>query len=196
MDMHRTAKEIGLFLTAINLVAVMDSPDVQDKVGASMPLPDSDTEKNVSEIAKWLIGFGKRKYMFLTPEIALIEELLRQTGNMAEIIIAVPCDLDPDIKERLRNNLPNGSAKVELLEEPHFPSTLYPSNGMIVTCGYLGGDRMMVMSDTYRMIEHYSSFQGRKVLIPYVELSSAARYDGWMEVGHERITEKWRSEHE
>ena len=35
MDMHRTAKEIGLFLTAINLVAVMDSPDVQDKVGAS-----------------------------------------------------------------------------------------------------------------------------------------------------------------
>ena len=40
MDMHRTAKEIGLFLTAINLVAVMDSPDVQDKVGASMPLPD------------------------------------------------------------------------------------------------------------------------------------------------------------
>mgnify|MGYP003170242429 CR=1 FL=1 len=48
MDMHRTAKEIGLFLTAINLVAVMDSPDVQDKVGASMPLPDSDTEKKVS----------------------------------------------------------------------------------------------------------------------------------------------------
>lgn len=34
MDMHRTAKEIGLFLTAINLVAVMDSPDVQDKVAA------------------------------------------------------------------------------------------------------------------------------------------------------------------
>lgn len=54
MDMHRTAKEIGLFLTAINLVAVMDSPDVQDKVGASMPLPDSDTEKKVSDIAKCL----------------------------------------------------------------------------------------------------------------------------------------------
>lgn len=34
MDMHRTAKEIGLFFTAINLVAVMDSPDVQDKVWA------------------------------------------------------------------------------------------------------------------------------------------------------------------
>ena len=94
MDMHRTAKEIGLFLTAINLVAVIDSPDVQDKVGASMPLPDSDTEKKVSDIAKWLTGFGKRKYMFLTPEIALIEELLRQTDNKAEVTIAIPCDLD------------------------------------------------------------------------------------------------------
>lgn len=167
MDMHRTAKEIGLFLTAINLVAVMDSPDVQDKVGASMPLPDSDTEKKVSDIAKWLAGFGKRKYMFLTPEI----------------------------KERLQNNLPHG-AIVELLEEPHFPAMLYPSNGMLVTCGYMGGDRAMVMADTYRMVEHYNSFLGKKVFIPYIELTSAARYDGWMEVGQDRITEKWRSGHE
>lgn len=195
MDMHRTAKEIGLFLTAINLVAVMDSPDVQDKVGASMPLPDSDTEKKVSDIAKWLAGFGKRKYMFLTPEIALIEELLRQTDNKAEVTIAIPCDLDPEIKERLQNNLPHG-AIVELLEEPHFPAMLYPSNGMLVTCGYMGGDRAMVMADTYRMVEHYNSFLGKKVFIPYIELTSADRYDGWMEVGQDRITEKWRSGHE
>lgn len=196
MDLQRIGKEIGLFLTAINLVAVMDSPAVQDKVGVSMPLPDSNTEEKVNDIVKWLTGFGKRKYMFLTPEIAVIEKLLNQTDNKAEIIIAVPCDLDLEIKERLKNNLPHGGAKVELLEEPHFPSNLYPSNGMIVTCGYLGGDRSMVMIDTYRMVEHYSSFQGRKVFIPYVELSSAARYDGWMEVMQERITDKWRSEHE
>ena len=86
MDMHRTAKEIGLFLTAINLVAVMDSPDVQDKVGASMPLPGSNIEEKVHDIVKWLTGFGKRKYMFLTPEIAVIEELLKQTDNKAEVI--------------------------------------------------------------------------------------------------------------
>lgn len=195
MDMHKTVKEIGLFLTAINLVAVMNSPDVQDKVGASMPLPDFDTDRKVIDIVKWLIGFGKHKYMFLTPEIALIEELLRQTDNKAEVTIAIPCDLDQEIKERLQNNLPHGAA-VELLEEPHFPANLYPSNGMIVTCGYLGGGRQMVMADTYRMVEHYSSFLGKKVFIPYVEPSSATRYDGWMEVGQERITEKWRSAHE
>lgn len=195
MDMHKTAKEIGLFLTAINLVAVMNSLDVQEKVGASMPLPDSDTESKVSKIIKWLIRFGKRKYMFLTPEIALIEELLRQTDNKAEVTIAVPCNLDPEVKERLQNNLPHG-ATVELLEEPHFPANLYPSNGIIVTCGYLGGKRPMVMADTYRMVEHYSSFLGKKVFIPYIQLSSATRYDGWMEVGQQRISEVWRNEHE
>lgn len=195
MDLQRTGKEIGLFLTAINLVAVMDSAEVQDKVGASMPLPDSNTKEKVSEIVKWLTGFGKRKYMFLTPEIAVIEELLNQTDYKAEVTIAIPCDLDNEIKERLQNNLPHG-AKVELLEEPHFPAMFFPGNGMLVTCGYLGGDRTMVMADTYRMVEHYNSFLGKKVFIPYVELSSAARYDGWMEVGQDRITEKWRSEHE
>lgn len=195
MDLQRTGKEIGLFLTAINLIDVMDSPDVQEKVGASMPLPDTYTGEKVSEVVKWLTGFGKRKYMFLTPEIALIEELLRQTDNKAEVTIAIPCDLDHEIKERLQNNLPH-KAKVKLLEEPHFPAMFFPSNGMIVTCGYLGGDRAMVMADTYRMVEHYNSFFGKKVFIPYVEHSSAARYDGWMEVGQDRITEKWRSEYE
>ncbi len=46
------------------------------------------------------------------------------------------------------------------------------------------------------MVEHYNSFLGKKVFIPYIELSSAARYDGWMEVDQERITENWRNEHE
>lgn len=195
MDIQKTAKEIGLFLMANNLAEVADSTDVQDKVGASMPLPNPNSENKVDKITEWLIGFGKRKYMFLTPELALIEELLKQTENNAEITIAVPCDLDQEIKERLQNNLPHG-ASVELLYEPHFPNSLYPSNGMIVICGYSGADRPMVLSDTYRMVEHYSSFLGKKVFIPYIELSSAARYDGWMEVGHQRISAKWRSEHE
>ena len=195
MDMQKTAREIGLFLSAINLSEVLNSPDVQDKVGASMPIPNSDTAVKLISIVKWLKSFGKRKYMFLTPEIALIEELLKQTENKSEVTSAVPCNLDQEIKDRLRNNLPRG-ANVEMLEEPYFPNDLYPSNGMIVVCGYSGADRFMVLSDTYRMVEHYSSFLGKKAFIPYVELSSAARFDGWMEIGRKKISDVWRYEHE
>ena len=81
MDMQKTAREIGLFETGINLSKVSDSNDVILKVGASMPLPDEDITDRISQIAAWLHAFGKSKYMFLTPEIALIEEMSKLSGT-------------------------------------------------------------------------------------------------------------------
>ena len=63
---------------------------------------------------------------------------------------------------------------------------------MIVISGYLGGGRPMVMHDTYRMVEHYSGFMGKKVFVPYLELDTAARYEGWMEINQQRLNGKWR----
>lgn len=75
MDMQKTIREIGMFETAVNLAKVSGSADVVQKVGASMPLPDEGIGIRVGQIAEWLLDFGKSKYMFLTPEIALIEEM-------------------------------------------------------------------------------------------------------------------------
>lgn len=65
---------------------------------------------------------------------------------------------------------------------------------MLVISGYSGGDRAMVLPDTYRMVEHYSGFLGKKVFTPYKELNAAARYYGWMEISRQRLSVKWRSE--
>lgn len=192
MDMQKTAREIGLFETGINLSKVCDSNDVILKVGASMPLPDEDITDRISQIAAWLHAFGKSKYMFLTPEIALIEEMSKLSSR-EEVIIAIPCDLEREAKERLRNNLPRG-IEVTILEEPYFPQSFFPGNGLMVVCGYSAGGRSMVLPDTYRMVEHYSGFLGKKVFIPYKELETAARYDGWLEVSQQRLSKKWRSE--
>ena len=193
MDMQKTAREIGLFETAVNLAKVSSSDDVVQKVGASMPLPNEDIEERMKRIAKWLHDFGKSKYMFLTPEIALIEEMRRFVDKHTEIIIAIPCDMEQDTKERLKNNLPHGVV-ITVLEEPYFPEAFFPGNGMLVVCGYLGGGRPMILSDTYRMVEHYGSFHGKKVFAPYVELDTAARYAGWMETNQQRLSAKWRNE--
>ncbi len=192
MDMQKTAREIGLFEIAINLAKVINSADVIQKVGASMPLPDEDIGVRVEQVAEWLLSFGKSKYMFLTPEIALIEEMGKRTNSETEVIIVVPCDLDQEAKERINNNLPHGVV-VTVLEEPYFPQSFFPGNGMMVIGGYLGGDRAMVLPDTYRMVEHYSGFLGKKVFIPYKELDAATRYDGWMEISQQRLSAKWRS---
>ena len=191
MDIQRTAREIGLFETAVNLAEVSSSADVIQKVGAFMPLPDADIDSRVVRAAKWLCGYGKKKYLFLTPEIALIDAMSGIADKNTEIIIAVPCDLDSDAKERLRSNLPHG-IHVTILEEPYFPQSFFPGNGMMVICGYLGNDRAMVMPDTYRMVEHYGGFPGKKVFLPYREMDTAARFGGWLEVGQQRISVKWR----
>lgn len=192
MDIQKTAREIGLFETGINLSKVCDSTDVIRKVGASMPLPDGDIAARIPRIAAWIHGFGKKKYMFLTPEIALIEELSK-LSKQEEVIIAIPCDLEEEAKNRLQNNLPR-DIEVTILEEPFFPQSFFPGNGLIVVCGYSAGGRPMVLPDTYRMAEHYSGFLGKKVFIPFKELETAVHYDGWLEISQQRLSTKWRCE--
>ena len=65
MDIQKTVREIGLFETAINLATVCHSEDIQHMVGAAMPLPDKEISEHIKEIAEWLIGFQKKKYLFL-----------------------------------------------------------------------------------------------------------------------------------
>lgn len=193
MDMRKTAREIGFFETAFNLSKFHDSADIFQKVGASMPLPDESIANRIHNVAEWLIGFGKRKLMFLTPEIALVEEISKQSVRETEVIFVIPCDLDVETKERLKNNLPRG-IEITILEEPFFPQGFLPENGLMIACGYSASDRAMVLPDTYRMLDHYSGFHGKKVFVPYTEIDIAARYDGWIEVSQQKLCKKWRND--
>lgn len=188
-----TARVIGFFEAGVNLVEVCKSSEVIMKVGATMPLPDENIKMGIDRIAEWLLEFEKNQIMYLSPEIALIDAIEAQKHKDIHHIIALPSDLDIDTKEMINNNLPKG-ANVTVLDEPFFPQNFYPSNGLIVISGYSGGDRAMVLHDTYRMVEHYGGFLGKKVFVPYKELDVASRYDGWMEVNSQRISEKWRCE--
>ena len=196
MNMHQISKEIGWFETALNLSKVRESEDVVSKVGDSMPLPDENIDIRIKTISKWLLEFDKQKYMFLTPEIALIEEMGRISDTYSdshkEAIIAIPHNLEEDAKERLKNNLPHGIS-VTLVEESFFP-VLFPSNGLLVICGYSGGGRAMIHEDTYRMVDHYSGFLGKKAFVPYVDLEAAVRYDGWREMNQQKFNLMWEGE--
>ena len=143
MDMQKTAREIGLFETAVNLVSVCDSIDVREKIGDSLPLPDTYISQNIKNIAKWLVSFKKNKYLFVMPEIALAEAMAELVDSNIEIIFLVSCDMDSEAKERLENNLPK-QMKVSILEEPFFPSDFFPGNGMLVISGYMAGTRSVV----------------------------------------------------
>lgn len=192
MDAIKTNREIGFFAACTNLVKVLKSEDVRNKVGAVMPLPGSGFLQSMENVADWLAGFGKSKYLFFTPEIALIEKL-PSIREKTESIIMIPCDMDEEIKMRLKDNLPSNMI-VSLLEEPYFPRGFVPANGIIVVSGYLAGDRIMVLPETYRMIEHYSGFMGKMVFAPYTVLKESTRYCDWIEVASDKFSEIWRDE--
>lgn len=189
MDIRRTAMEIGLFETGVNLTRVLDSQAVREKAGAVMPLPLPGLEEQLEAAGRWLSGFGKDRYLFLTPELALLEGLDR-AGDGGEAILVLPCDMEEQAGERLRGNLPQGR-RSSLLKEPYFPSDFCPGNGLMVVCGYLAGGRAMVPEQTYRLLAHYGGFWGRKVFLPYVRLEEALRYEGWMEVNTEQFNGIW-----
>lgn len=185
MDIKKTAREIGFFETALNAETVGITDALREKVETGFPLPSGGARAACEAAAQWLVKFNKQKYLFLTPEIALIEAMTSCTNRKLEAIIMIPCDMDQESEQRLQNNLPR-SMSVHTLKEPYFPNEFLPMNSMIVACGHTAGEHLMVLPETYRMIEHYGGFMGRQVFVPYVELASAARYEGWIETsgGH------------
>lgn len=193
MDLMKSIREIGCFEVSSNLTKVLDSEDVWAKAGEMMPLTDKNVVDNIEKIARWMVSFGKSKYLFLNPEIALIERLAVLRPQQ-EAMMLVPCDMEEDVRIRLQNNRPR-NMKTLLLEEPFFPEKFYPGNGIIVVCGYLAGGRIMVLPETYRMIDHYFSvFYGKKVFVPYAELTEGIRYGGWLEASLDKFSRIWRDE--
>ena len=172
MDARKIALEIGLFETALNL-----EKSGLKGVDVFMPLPSSGINEKIYNSAKWLLNFGKIKYMFLTPEIALIEAMAEQNRNI-EAVVVIPCGMDQEAEERLENNLPS-KIPVSIIKEPYFPENFIPKDSLIVTCGYSAGKYSMVMNETYRLIEHYGGFHGKKVFVPYVSLEHFEACDGW-----------------
>jgi hypothetical protein len=195
MDAIKTVREIGTFMANENIAAVLASEDVRAKVGAVMPLPGINFNESINKVADWLSSFGKCKYLFFSPEIALIERL-SGCENKTESIIMVPCDMDQEVKSRLNDNLPK-NMKVELLEETKYPESkgidFRPRNGIIVISGYLAGERVMVLPETYRLINSYGTgFMGKMVFVPYTAIKESIRYADWLEVEGDKFSEIWR----
>lgn len=190
MDMNKTSAETGLFEAAKNLSLIHNESFAEI---CRMPMPSSDISERTRSAAQRLAALGKEKILLLTPELALIDELSEISS--AQILIAVPCDMDAEARARLEMNLPK-KMPVMLLYEPFFPEDFYPSNAVIVICGYLGGGRAMIFPETYRLAEHYDGFRGKKVFISYVETAYTAHRDGWIEMNTQNFSEIWRHNHE
>ena len=155
-----------------------------------MPLPYYSIEQDIREIATWIHSFNKKNIMFLTPEIALIDELLKY-DNETQFIIALPNFMEEETKENIINNNPD-SKRVLFLQDSLSPSSFLPCNSLLVTCGFITGHCFMVLPETYSLNEKHHSFLGKKLFIPYTEFSEPIRYDDWIEINNDKFNQVWR----
>lgn len=194
MDIMQVVREVGFYETGRNLLLVGADEELREKVTVAMPFPQEAVTDGTDALTRWIISFQKNKYLFTTPEIRIIEQLAAQVPDHEAIILA-PCDMDPESRERIGGNLP-AEMSVTLLDEPFFPLGFFPGNGMLIACGYLAGERPMVLEETYRLLAHYRGFLGKKLFIPYAFLDEAVRYNGWMEMPADTFTSIWRWDHD
>ena len=193
MDCIKISRELGLFEAVRNISVVSNSLEVCDKVEQGMPMPGADFAPRITQAVDYILSFGKRNLMFLSPEIALIEEIAKRKIPSMHVVLVLSGDMDPDSRTRLYNNIPNGIS-VQFLEENYFPG-FRPSNGMVVSFGYMAGEHLMVLPECYRCIEKYHPrFYGRKAFVPYVVREDATRFGEWMEVNQNNFTDVWRGE--
>ena len=190
MDILKTVREIGCFETGYNIIQVMSNCAIPEKINKSMPLPDDSFVESLENLSHWLASLGKNKFLFLNPEIAVIERFSGNAPPDTEAIIIVPDDMDNEMRERLSVNLPQ-IINVSTLPEPFFPNAFYPSNGVVIASGYLANNRPMVLPETYRLIDHYWGFKGKRIFIPYVTIPTPIPYDEWIEIDARKFSMIW-----
>ena len=83
-----------------------------------------------------------------------------------------------------------------MLNETEYPESVgidfRPRNGIIVISGYLAGERIMVLPETYRLINSYGNgFMGKTVFVPYTTIEESIRYAAWLEVRADKFNEIW-----
>ena len=183
MDITKSIRQNGLFATAQSVANHGKHNNI-----TSIPLPNGNIETETEKIAEWLLSFDKKKIMLFTPETALIEAMSKKATEDTEFIIVVPFDMSSEEDKLIRERLPIDS-NITIIREPSFPRAFYPGNGLMVICGYSFNGKAMVTLETYRLIEHYKMFVGKKAWVEYANDSTP--YDGWIQISENRFNAKW-----
>ena len=179
--------EIGVIETALKIIKYSDDPQVQLNCSKYMPFPDKNFHNRIVSIANHIIDLKKEKILITTPEIALIEYLLK-SNTISEIIICLPTGLDEETLDRITKNFKYEN-NVKIIEENTFPKDFNLTNAAIITVGYSeeDKDRAIILRENYKMMNVYKNFYGMRILISCQSGVSNERPIGWIAVNTKEI---------
>ncbi len=148
----------------------------------SIPIPLENDFSDICSIKTGLEELGKKRLLFLTPEIAVLEKFTNDSP-IKEVIICLPSDTEDETAERIYSNMPS-SIKVSFIREHEigFLRPFRPDNAAIVVFGFCDDENALIPDYNYRMMEYYNLFYGKKVLVSCGSNVSNERPAGWIPV--------------
>ena len=164
MNIKDTLDEIGILETNIQIEKYMDDKSLLDSVSSEMPIPTKiETKKIINAIEK-ILELNKKNIFMLSNEIALIEKFLLHKDKIQNIIVCLSRNLSDEQLSNIKSNVPKNS-NVTFIHELEYPNIIKPRDSILLVLGYLNGNNSIVTNNTYRMIELYKSFLGKKVFV-------------------------------
>ena len=94
----------------------------------------------------------------------MIEKLLFHKEKIENILVCLSRNLSEEQVSNIKSNIPKNN-NVTFINELEYPSIIKPKDSIILVVGYKNVNNCIVTDNTYRMLEIYKSFLGKKVFI-------------------------------
>ena len=165
MNIKDTLDEIGILETNIQIEKYLDDSSLLESVSSEMPIPiKSESKIIIDNAVDKILRLNKKNIFLLSNEIALIEKFLLHKDKIQNIIVCLSRNLSDEQVNNVKSNVPKNS-NITFIHELEYPNIIKPRDSIILVLGYLNGNNCIVTNNTYRMIELYKSFLGKKVFV-------------------------------
>lgn len=190
MNLIDTIDEIGIFETTTQLNKYIENVDLMYDISRFVPVSsDASSLRSVNEVVIKILNLQKRNIMFLSNEIAILEEILKYKEYFDNIIVVLSSNLSREQKEIIVKNSPDQNI-IKYINELEYPTLIKPKNSVIISFGYKNGNKCLLNKKSYRTLEIYKEFLGEKIFVSCLDESISERPKNWISINGEKYFTK------
>lgn len=190
MNLIDTIDEIGIFETTTQLNKYIENVDLMYDISRFVPVSsDASSLRSVNEVVIKILNLQKRNIMFLSNEIAILEEILKYREYFDNIIVVLSSNLSREQKEIIVKNSPDQNI-IKYINELEYPTLIKPKNSVIISFGYKNGNKCLLNKKSYRTLEIYKEFLGEKIFVSCLDESISERPKNWISINGEKYFTK------
>lgn len=190
MNLVDIIDEIGMFEINEQLNKYIGNAQLMYDISKYIPVSlGLSTLPSVNEVVIKILNLQKRNIMFLSNEIAILEDILKYKEYFDNIIVVLSSALSCEQKEIIIKNSPDLNI-IKYINELEYPILIKPKNSVIISFGYKNGNKCLLSKKSYRTLEIYKDFLGEKVFVSCLDESISERPKNWISINGENYFTK------